>query len=489
LFSPRAYLTNIRRRISNYLDKVVLLFLLLYLAFYLVFATSSLLYPYQIDYGEGFLLNQAKMLSEGKNIYKDISEEPFIISNYPPLYPLLWSLFVKLFGVSFFSGRIISIISCLTISALIYKIVLKNTNNKKVAITSALIFLASPYVYSWSTLARVDMLGLLLSILGIYLVLTGEERKVLLSIPIFIASFFTKQFFVMAPIAAFVYLVLRREKKLALKFGFLFLISLAALFSALNYFTENQFFLHVVLYNANPFSIHRAISCYIAFIRIHWGLVLLSLYYLLVVVVTKERGENVRLLLIYFILSSLFALTVGKVGSSINYFLEVIAVSSVLSGLSIKRITNSDNERYKDLLFVILIIQMVSFAHAPFISHSWSSVYDLESNQMVSEQIRNMNKVLSENGGILVINGKEIYFMPFEFTQLAIQGIWDDEKIVKEIRDKSFEAIILEFNIDCIDKPYKVERFTPKMIESIKENYYLARRIGRFFIYLPNPES
>jgi hypothetical protein len=132
---------------------------------------------------------------------------------------------------------------------------------------------------------------------------------------------------------------------------------------------------------------------------------------------------------------------------------------------------------------------MVSFAHAPFISHSWSSVYDLESNQMVSEQIRNMNKVLSENGGILVINGKEIYFMPFEFTQLAIQGIWDDEKIVKEIRDKSFEAIILEFNIDCIDKPYKVERFTPKMIESIKENYYLARRIGRFFIYLPNPES
>ena len=474
---------NPTNKIADYIGKLVFPFLMLYFAFYLFFAIFSLSYPYQIDYGEGFLLNQAKMLSEGKNIYKDISEMPFIISNYPPLYPLIWSFFVRFLGVSFFGGRLISIFSCLLTSIIIYKLVLKNTGDRKVAIISGLIFLASPYVYFWGVLARVDFLGLFLSLFGIYLILEKQKSGVFLSIPVFVASIFTKQSFIVAPISAFIYLLFRKERKLALKFGSYLLIPSLALFSFLNCITENQFFYHVLLYNANPFSLYLAISSYISFLWKHWGILLLSLYFL-----TTEKNDGKTLLKIYFFLSSLFAFTVGKVGSSVNYFLEVIAVSSMLSGFSVHRIMESENEQIKKFLNLILILQMVSFAHAPFVHPSEPSFHDLEANRIISEQIKGMNKLLSEDGGILVINGKEIYFQPFEFTQLAIQGMWDDENIVKEIRKRSFEAIILEFSIDCMDKSVHYERFTPKIVESIKDNYYLSHRIGKFFIYLPKPE-
>lgn len=82
-----------------------------------------------------------------------------------------------------------------------------------------------------------------------------------------------------------------------------------------------------------------------------------------------------------------------------------------------------------------------------------------------------------------MINGKEILFQPFEFTQLSIQGIWDQRKIINEIEKRNFDLIILEFNI--FDPPNKIERFTNEMIQTIRDKYCLVEKIGRKYLYEP----
>src|SRR5579862_2959962 len=45
--------------------------------------------PYTLNYGEGPLLDQAVRLAHGENIYQpDLSQPPYTITNYPPLYVL-----------------------------------------------------------------------------------------------------------------------------------------------------------------------------------------------------------------------------------------------------------------------------------------------------------------------------------------------------------------------------------------------------------------
>jgi len=52
-------------------------------------AYSAMAFPYQIDPEEGFILNQAMMLSRGESFYHPINEAPFTAGTYAPLYQFI----------------------------------------------------------------------------------------------------------------------------------------------------------------------------------------------------------------------------------------------------------------------------------------------------------------------------------------------------------------------------------------------------------------
>jgi hypothetical protein len=156
-----------------------------YLMIYFIGAYISITFPYEIDYGEGILLNQAKLIAQGINIYQDISDYPYIMAMYTPIYSLISAFFIKLFGISFSIGRFISVFSAVLIGIIIYKII-KEKANTQIALFSSIIFFASPYISTWTYLFRVDTLGLLFSLIGIYIVYKYENKKwVYAAIPFF----------------------------------------------------------------------------------------------------------------------------------------------------------------------------------------------------------------------------------------------------------------------------------------------------------------
>ncbi len=49
-------------------------------------------YGYDHDGEEGFILNQAHALKQGDSIYQPIDEAPWLVGNYPPVFPLILSI-------------------------------------------------------------------------------------------------------------------------------------------------------------------------------------------------------------------------------------------------------------------------------------------------------------------------------------------------------------------------------------------------------------
>ena len=462
--------------------------LVIYFVFYIFNACQSIIYPYQLDYGEGFLLYFAHALSQGHNIYQDISTYPFIPGLYPPVYSLVCAGLVKISGISFSTGRFVSVLSAILIGLLIYKIVKEKTNNQnnQIAIISSLLFFASTYVYKWTCLFRVDTLGLLFSLVGIYFVFKYENSKgIYLSIPFFLLSVYTKQSLIAAPLASFIYLFLR-DKKLGIKNICLFGLTGFFLFLLANYITKGQFYLHIGLYHTGIFSIYKPIASYIGMIYIHAVLLGFAFSYVLYDVSKKKLS----LFVICFITSALVAVSVGKIGASINYFIELVAVSCILFGLFLDELRpRVKKESLASILVItLLLIQLVLFAHMPYVTDEAPTTADLNNGQKVSSYVINTNgRILSEDAGFVVVNDKELLIEPFMAMQLEKQGLWNQSKFVSDLQNKKFSLIILEFDVNC-DGIHKY-RFTDEMLNVIRNNYYLVEKNGNYYTYMPKQRS
>jgi hypothetical protein len=94
-----------------------------YAAFTAWLALSGLTYPYQLDYGEGPLLDQARLIWQGQGIYKGLEGYPYAFSNYPPLLQALAALLIPVLGVSYSAGRVWNVVSVAALAALIYHVV------------------------------------------------------------------------------------------------------------------------------------------------------------------------------------------------------------------------------------------------------------------------------------------------------------------------------------------------------------------------------
>ncbi|GAH97264.1 unnamed protein product, partial [marine sediment metagenome] len=94
--------------------------------------------------------------------------------------------------------------------------------------------------------------------------------------------------------------------------------------------------------------------------------------------------------------------------------------------------TEFTNKESKNILIVTgLLLQLILFAHMPYLTGHTPTNTDLKNAEKISLEIINTpGSILSEDGGLLVVNRRQILFQPFVFTQLARQNLWDQGKFV-----------------------------------------------------------
>jgi hypothetical protein len=457
---------------------VLLLALSVGVAYAAWFLARTTLYPHALDYGEGPLLDQAVRLARGASIYRvPGAEPPWTVSNYPPVYPGVEAALAAVFGPAYWYGRLVSVLSLLGSTVLVGAIVHRLAADRFAAVVAALLLPAMPYVGYWAALARVDHLALVLSLAGLWCVLRWPERSLALVAAVVLMALagYTRQtYLLVAPLTAFVWL-LGHSPRRAFTFagGLAALVLLAGL--VLNATTHGGFWFHIVTSNVNEFR-WGGVLYYLVNVPQQIPVLLLAAVAYAAISVRK-RLPSARVIGPYLLASTLLILTAGKIGSNVNYLMEFsvglcLAVGGLLAWLRSRR-------RLFPTALGLLALQSVYSVLSPPPWYGWAleGMDDTVGRDRISQFVREAGGVVlaDQEMGELPLAGRPILLQPFEMTQLARAGLWDQTPVVASIEHQRYAAILV-YTIP--DYPLEMERWTAEMLAAIDHAYVAGPRIG-----------
>ena len=446
---------------------------------------DALAFPFPLNYGEGPLLDQAVRLANFEGIYSsDLTKAPYTISNYPPFYLLVQAPFVWLFGPELWYGRLISLASVAATALFVALTLFTLTRDRISAVAAGLTFPAIPYVLRWSSLGRVDLLGLALSWAGLLVVVRwpGRRRAMVAAALLFVAAVLTRQTYVLAaPLTAFVWLLVQGQRRRALELAGLGCGLGLASFLALNVATDGGFFLNTVTANINDFRWER-----VSFNALGAGLACpLLLLGGLAFAWRAPRDKVWWLVVPYLALSVPSALLVGKVGSDVNYLLELSAALCLATGALIA--WQRERPRLRALLISLLALQVLALAQSSLVP---SGLQDYVVDQ--EREVRQLSRIVAaadgpvltdEHMGLLPLNEKRIRFQPFEMTQLSRDGSWNQDRAVETIRREEY-AVVMMWE-PPFARDIKRDRWTEEMLGAVEAHYEPTGRLADMVVYRP----
>ena len=246
-----APVTSPRSRRLQVLEAAVFAGLIFYSLVFLCHGVRLVLYPFDADNSEAYLVSQGWRLAQGEGLYPSIQEYPFHADNYPPFYPMLEAVGFWLTGPNFHYPRALSLAAALGCAALLAAWTRSLTASRASALFTALVFLSFYHVYDWCALARVDALGLWLTLSGL---LAFRRFQTWWPAALFmLLALFTKQTFFAAPLAV---LVALRARPREAGFYLAFLLGMGGiLFGLLIWSTGGRAFSHLVTFNHNDYRL------------------------------------------------------------------------------------------------------------------------------------------------------------------------------------------------------------------------------------------
>ncbi len=320
-----------------------------YLIYFTDHGLQLLGFAYPLDYGEGPLLAQIERLREGTPIwrlYADPARPPFLIVNYPPVYPLGAALIAPLTGSVLSAGRLLSLLSALAIVGAIGLLARPRQAPFGLPCASlvALLFLSVPITREWAALLRVDMLGIALGLWGLVILNADRGPPARLRAAgaglLLLACLYTKPSLIAAPLAAGGWLLWQAwrgppaERRAWLRAALTLTGVVGAgggmVFALLQIATEGWFWFHVVAANANRWEATLAREFWQQQLALRWPLAVAGLVGTLWITVENRRRrapveDPAMLALLYTAGGVVTAIGVGKVGAYSNYFLELYA--------------------------------------------------------------------------------------------------------------------------------------------------------------------
>ena len=461
---------------------------------FLQHSAAIVAFPYQIDYGEAPELNRALLLAHGEPIYVNPTSPPYHMANYTPLYPALVSLLVRFTGPEFFPGRAVSLAATLA-SAVLLAVAARGLGAPWVgAALAALLWLSHHPVFRWGAYQRVDSLAVALELAGVALFSVGWVRHrvplaVWLCVPLFLAAAFTRQTVAAGAFACFGYLLFIRPR-LALGASAMTAGIGLALVGLLIATTQGWFWWHVVEGNLNRWTW----EIFNQYWRPWWELWrwAFGLGGATLLVLALDRRPHVPLL--YLAASSATVLTMGKIGSYVNYLLQLCAALSLVCGLAPLAVQTLA-QRFRTAAALHVVVAAVLIWGGLQLREARRRPDTLYWPQATSEERENARRahariaqlrgdVLSEDMSFTVTTGKRLYLQPFEFSQQAMQGEWDERPLLEDVRRRHFAAVVLRFDL-AGDPSWHGERLTPALLDALREAYVPDSVYGDYYIYLP----
>jgi len=468
--------------------------------------------PYGVDFGEGYLANMSLELLRGNNPYHSLDRPPWIVSSYPPLYPLINGLLTALVGQSLLPGRFLATASFIGIIATSVILLKRLGISTTIALIAAGFMLVFPWGFRWAQVVRVDTLGILLSLGGLYWWIRSEKTTDgIIAAILLTAGVLTKHSLLAAPLACLVYGFITRDRRRVM-----LLIMLAVLiggsYGIINIVTGGGFFLHLFTYTANAWFAGRFQAGIGEYFRTTWILQVIAVAAAFMPGLTGGR----RLILgWYYLFAHLSLFAYGFEGSDTNYLIEPLLAASLFSALTFERLTQPE-ESARPIASGLPSMRAVGFAViiTIIVLGRYIDSSDYKIHRINDERLQNglelirlcagtPGDILSEDAGFTFLAGKRVIFQPYIMSLLARTGKWDQSEFVQTIENKQYSLIVLR--VDLTD-PYNTEvaggayemagydRWTEEMETAITDNYALHGGLdvgvgNLWYVYLPRQSS
>jgi hypothetical protein len=480
----------------RFLRGLLMALILIQALFFAIHAYRIIQFPHDVDNGEGFILWQSLQYAEGELPYQPIDEPPHLVSNYPPLYPLLCSIGTGQLGPTFAVGRSLStacsILICLVIMAMIFQ-----QTRQWAPAMMGLYFIGTYHAYDWGAFHRVDMLALFFSVSA--LALCVSESRWLWVLLLSVLALFTRQTALAAPLAIGFFWISQLRVRDALLYWICLAGIAAGVSAALHFATGGEYLKHIITYNANYFSWGTVFH----YVRHMWGfyaiLCALGLFYL----IRSIQLRRWSLSFWFLIFSSFAAILSGKVGSAPNYLLELQVSLCWIAGLvwgEIRTVEGQGRRWLEILLPVLLIMQMLENYHVtrmpPYVTDgrfdlSWTpDRQDIKREEIFAYTLKQEpGPMLIEDPGLALRTGQKVVYQPFICTQLEIQGLWDPAPLLRRIQNQEFTHLVLRQNMN--DLSHGTSRFSDRFVANIHAFYKMEGEMkGRrtFYIHIPREE-
>jgi hypothetical protein len=434
-----------------------LLLLVIYALAYVQFAAQLAGFPFDIDQGEGYDAWSGWLINLGQLPYTTNSSFPYYSSNYPPLWSYLVSIPMAWVGPGLGAARIVSALAALATAAVL-GIAAQRLGNRPISgVLAAGFFLASPYVFHTTPLARVNSLALLAAVTGLTLLDRPMTRqRVIFGSLALAAALFTKPTTVDAALAGVLAVLLRQPRMGMLAAGIIGGVGAIGL-GLLMLSTNGAFWLNVVAGNANPFDLNQLAEYVSNFSILHCVLLVMATAECARMLFRREWSPWA----LYAVASAVAALGVGKWGAGESYFLGAIAAVCVLAGAWVGRFLDATPRvRLRWAVGIALLIQGLLLSHAElsallpwlpdrgpqgaFLGHP-PSTDDQRAGQLIASQIRGLNgPALSEDPSFAVVAGKALVGNATHLRNLYEAGLWDPAPMVSDLRAHKYAIVILD---------------------------------------------
>lgn len=463
------------------------------------YALLALQYAAPLDGQEGMALWEAALLRSGRGLYLPVVPSYFVSAPYPPLHPLL----LALFGHSvtphiFWAGRVISLIAALLTAFCGFGLVRHTTGSKLAGVAAGVLILAFAPIQLWALRIKPDMVGLALTIGGLWLVArwqgensvtdsSGSARSsdrwglpsatLVAAACAFVLAHFTKQTMLAGPLAAATFLALH-QWRLALRWGLLYLLLLGAAWLLLDIVTHGQYTYHIWVLHKLQWSGDRFWKL-ASQLRDTWPLVILGCVCLWMCV---RRPTVVNAYLLWAPASLIGA---GVVGSHHNHLLETGVALALAGGQAIGLGLLSGGTLR--VLAPVLVGTQLLFWRLPLPWFAGDFEPDPRYSRYIDYVRATPGEIMADDVGLVYAAGRPLHYDdPAAMGPAAMLGLWDQRQFVADIRAKRFSTIILAMNVfeDGLIDPSS--RWTPEMLQAVKDAYEIKFK-DTLIIYGPKP--
>lgn len=474
---------------SNRLLSIIILVCIGFFAYYIFNAMRWIPYPNSIDYGEGFVMNYAKLWANGTWNW-DINTPPYLTMVYGVGFPILSYPFVKLFGANLWVGRGISFVSALVVCALLYLIVKQLTGKKSYGLLAFLLPTTQPIFRDWSVMARVDMYAVMFDLIGFYLVVKFKDSKwFYLAIIPFLCAIMIKLTAVAGLVAVGIYLLIYNRKRL-FTFTGLFVVGLVVIFIPLMVISGGTYLNHIIVYQNTIMNAHFGTFLFLFNMLIYAFLILLVLT--LVYLKRCWRKREYTLAGILFVVAFIInALGTFRPGAASMYYFETIFAGCICACLGLPYVLKYFQKKRLQVESVVIICVLVALFGYYGIQHNIQSP-DRQYTEAVTKietiMADSQNPIITENPAIALNMGKDLYIEYFIFTNMTRLGYWDETSYIEKYKSQYFDYVVLR--VALLERMHSMRRggldgnFTNIALMAIEQNYTLVyQTINRYWRY------